>query len=64
MRTYEKWRNEQLRLIRSTNGALWDKEADNPECEKYTFEMLVRHILLHDSFHMYSMEEIWTLRNK
>jgi hypothetical protein len=63
MRSYEKWRKKQIELIRATEGEIWDKEALHPEYEKYTFEILIRHILLHDSFHMYRMEEIWILRD-
>jgi hypothetical protein len=64
MRNFELWRNKQIELIKRAEASVWTKEANHPEYEKYTFEILIRHILIHDSFHMYRMEELWILKDE
>ena len=61
--TYRRWRDKQIQLIESGDDALWEKTAIHPEYEQYGFKILVRHILLHDSFHLYRMEELWLTRD-
>jgi hypothetical protein len=56
--SYTRWRDMQVKLIESGGGKLWEKTAIHPEYEQYGFKILVRHILLHDSFHLYRMEEL------
>ncbi len=64
MRSFELMRKKQIELIRKAGPEVWTKEAKHPEYEKYTFEILIRHILIHDSFHMYRMEELWILKDE
>jgi hypothetical protein len=52
-------REEQILLIKDVNKDIWEKDGKHEEYKRYTFEILVRHIILHDSFHMYRMEELW-----
>jgi hypothetical protein len=52
-------RNEQIDLIKNADKNIWRKEGNHEEYKKYTFEILTRHTILHDSFHMYRMEELW-----
>ena len=61
---YRRWRDKQVQLIESGDAALWEKTAIHPEYEQYGFKILVRHILLHDSFHLYRMEELWLARDE
>jgi hypothetical protein len=56
--SYARWRDKQVKLIESGDAALWEKTAIHPEYKQYSFKILVRHILLHDSFHLYRMEEL------
>ena len=46
-------------LVRKAKRNVWQKNGVHPEYLKYSLEILVRHILLHDSFHMWRMEELW-----
>jgi uncharacterized damage-inducible protein DinB len=62
--TYRRWRDKQVQLIERGDAALWEKTAVHPEYEQYGFKILVRHILLHDSFHLYRMEELWLTRDE
>jgi hypothetical protein len=61
---YRRWRDKQVELIEGGDGTLWEKSAVHPEYEQYGFKILVRHILLHDSFHLYRMEELWLARDE
>jgi len=61
---FEALRDEEIRLIEGAGGEVWAKEAEHPEYRKYGFEILVRHILLHDGFHMWRMEELWIEREE
>ena len=54
-----KLRDMQISLIKRANRNVWYKDGIHPEYSKYSFEILLRHILLHDSFHMWRMEELW-----
>jgi uncharacterized damage-inducible protein DinB len=54
-----KIRDMQISLIKRAKRNVWQKEGTHPEYSKYSFEILLRHILLHDSFHMWRMEELW-----
>ena len=60
---FTKGRARQIELIDSSEPDLWSKSASHPEYTLYTFEILVRHILLHDGFHMYRIEELWLAKD-
>jgi len=60
---FAKWRTRQIELIETGESELWSKSASHPEYVLYTFEILVRHILLHDGFHMYRIEESWLAKD-
>jgi hypothetical protein len=56
---YLKLRDMQISLIKRAKMNVWKKEGIHPEYKRYSFEILLRHILLHDSFHMWRIEELW-----
>ncbi len=56
---FEKLRNQQIVLIKNAGEEVWKKSGEHPEFKKYSFDILVRHALLHDGFHMWRMEELW-----
>jgi hypothetical protein len=56
---FERLRDEQVSLIKKAKRGVWQKAGIHPEYKKYSFEILIRHTLLHDSFHMWRMEELW-----
>jgi len=62
LRIYEDQRKGQISDISSASKEVWQKSADHPEYETYGFDILVRHILLHDFFHIYRIEELAFLR--
>jgi hypothetical protein len=55
---YYNSRNQQIAAIKNIDEKIFNKKGRRPEYKKYTLEILIRHILLHDAFHMYRMEEL------
>lgn len=53
----------QLDLLRRLARSAWGKGARHPEYEDYSPYILARHILMHDYWHMYRMEELWLTRS-
>ena len=61
---FSSWRKKQIEIIEGAGEEIWLRSAEHPEYMRYGFEILVRHIALHDSFHMYRMEELWITRDE
>jgi hypothetical protein len=57
------YRNRQLQLLENADETLWKKTATHPEYEEYSLYILTRHILMHDHWHMYRMEELWLIKD-
>jgi hypothetical protein len=57
------YRVRQLELLENADEASWKKGATHPEYEEYSLYILTRHILMHDHWHMYRMEELWLTRD-
>ncbi len=58
-----RWRERQLELITGLPETVWKKRAVHPEFELYTASILVRHISMHDYWHMYRIEELWITKD-
>ena len=56
-------RTRQLALLAKADEAVWRKTAVHPEYELYSMHILIRHILMHDHWHMYRMEELWLTKD-
>jgi uncharacterized damage-inducible protein DinB len=52
-------RKKQIQLIKDAQSTVWGKQGTHESYKKYTCEILVRHIISHDYFHIYRMEELW-----
>lgn len=52
-------REAMLTLLKQAGPGDWLRPARHPEYERYGLAILARHILMHDFWHMYRMEEIW-----
>lgn len=57
-------RRKQLDLLNTIAPHIWEKKAIHPEYTQYSFYILVRHILMHDHWHMYRIEELWLTRDE
>jgi len=60
---FEDYRARQVALLEKAGKDVWQRTAAHPEYESYGFYILVRHILMHDYWHMYRMEELWLTRD-
>ena len=63
LEAFARHRAQQLALLENVDEAVWRKTAAHPEYELYSMHILVRHILMHDHWHMYRMEELWLTKD-
>ncbi len=56
-------RGEQAKLLAAADDSAWQKTGSHPEYTRYSLYILARHILMHDHWHMYRMEELWLTRD-
>jgi uncharacterized damage-inducible protein DinB len=56
-------RDNQLRLLENADATTWKKTAVHPEYDAYSLYILARHVLMHDYWHMYRMEELWLTKD-
>ena len=61
---FARCRQQQLALLEKADDAAWQKTAIHPEYDLYTLYILTRHILMHDHWHMYRMEQLWLTRDE
>lgn len=52
-------RDRQIKRIRTARKEVWKKTGKHEEYDRYSFEILLRHMIFHDYYHMYRMEELW-----
>ena len=57
------YRTSQLRLLKTADEITWKKTATHPEYEAYSLYILTRHVMMHDHWHMYRMEELWLTKD-
>jgi uncharacterized damage-inducible protein DinB len=63
LKLFSEFRKKQLALLENADDTTWQKGAIHPEYDHYSFYILTRHILMHDHWHMYRMEELWLTRD-
>ncbi len=56
-------RASQLQLLESADAITWKKTATHPEYDQFSLYILTRHVLMHDHWHMYRMEELWLTKD-
>ncbi len=59
---FHRLRNLSLQYIRDFPEDLWDSRAQHPEYFLYTPRIMVRHLLMHDHWHFYRIEELLLTR--
>ena len=60
---HNRFRENQVALLAAADDRTWKKTATHPEYTLYSLYILARHILMHDHWHMYRMEELWLTRD-
>jgi hypothetical protein len=63
LRQFEQCRNRQLALLEKADIAIWQRTASHPEYDQYSLSILTRHVLMHDHWHMYRIEELWLTKD-
>ena len=56
-------RNQQLVVLEDADEDVWLREGKHPEYDRYTPYILARHLLMHDHWHMYRIEELWLTKD-
>lgn len=57
------FRAKQLQLLEKLERETFAKSGSHPEYDSYTLYILTRHILMHDHWHMYRIEELWLTKD-
>jgi hypothetical protein len=60
---FEQYRTKQLILLENAGGGIWQRMATHPEYDQYSLYILTRHVLMHDYWHMYRIEELWLTKD-
>lgn len=60
---FEEYRKKQLLLLENADAGTWQRMATHPEYDQYSLYILARHVLLHDYWHMYRIEELWLTKD-
>ena len=61
---FKQLRKQTIELTNNLEAQIWNKNSIHPEYEKYTPYIMLRHLLMHDHFHMYRIEELWLTTKK
>lgn len=56
---FRKHRGEMVDLLSTFTEAQWTNEGSHPEYRQISALLWVRHVMMHDHFHMYRIEELW-----
>ena len=60
---YRVRRAEQLVLLQALPPEAWTKPAVHPEYERYDLNLVVHHLVFHEYWHFYRIEELWLTRD-
>ena len=60
---FEESRTKQLVLLENAAPGMWQRFATHPEYDQYSLYILARHVLMHDYWHMYRIEELWLTKD-
>jgi hypothetical protein len=62
--SFDDYRSRQVELVEKAPARVWERLGSHDQYTKYGFEILLRHTLLHDSFHMARMEQLWIMKEE
>jgi len=61
---YKTKRQQQLTLLEGLTEQQWTKPARHPEYERYDLTLVVHHLVFHEYWHFYRIEELWLTRDE
>jgi len=56
---YRGLRADQLKLLQALSPEQWSKPGVHPEYQRYDLKLVVHHIVFHEYWHFYRIEELW-----
>lgn len=61
---YKEWRKKQMALIQELTESDLGKEATHGEYISYNIPIIINHIVFHEYWHMFRVEEIWLTKDE
>ena len=61
---YNDYREKQIEFINNLSDQEYLKKADHAEYNHYNLWILINHMIFHDYWHMYRIEEIWLTKDE
>ncbi len=61
---YARNRAEQIALLASIPDGAFEKRAEHPEYREYSLPVILNHMVFHEYWHMYRIEELWLTREE
>jgi uncharacterized damage-inducible protein DinB len=59
LQTFHDSRQQLLEKAQDVPASFWTKPASHPEYRLYSPHIMLRHVMMHDYFHMYRIEDLW-----
>ncbi len=59
----EEYRKKQLQLLENDDAKVCQRLDTHPEYDLYSLYIFTRHVLMHDYWHMYRIEELWLTKD-
>ncbi len=61
---YREARTAQLAVYKSAGDGVFSREAEHPEYQQYSMGVLLHHMVFHEYWHLYRIEELWLTRDE
>jgi uncharacterized damage-inducible protein DinB len=61
---YREVRAQQVEVLRACTEADFAKPATHPEYKAYSIALLVNHMVFHEYWHLYRVEELWLTKDE
>ncbi len=61
---YQSMRKRQLDVIKVLPEAAYARAAIHPEYTSYSIPIIISHMVFHENWHMYRIEELWLTRDE
>jgi hypothetical protein len=62
--SYKKYRKEQMNILRNIPVSDFQKKVGHKEYSEYSLTILINHMIFHEYWHMYRIEEIWLIKEE
>lgn len=59
LKSFQAGREKVLELLGQAPAGVWSKQGAHPRYKSFDFHFMVRHILVHDYWHMHRIEDLW-----